>query len=315
MPRPVDEPLRNALANARVPSIAAAREWRASGAWTDVSRRFAVAGTLAEAEAVAAAMLLDLGWVERLLVPLIKGLAADPLFEAPIRAHRDGLRTGAVLYEDSRVAITATVMDHASSAARANPDSVVVSGRVAWTRYVRAGGATLRRWRADRVGDSWTAACAKSATVLPPAALRDGAIVRHDGRSDAMLISDARGDVVSLAITLKMEAAPLMREYAANTGRLLRIATLDDRAARCAMLLTVLRELGHADGQAFDDATRDPAFFLRWDAMRDWLASDAMSALPRLRAMATGDPHPEIRDAAAAMVPRVEQLMAQRCPA
>lgn len=306
----IDETMRRALADARAPSIAAARQWRDGDTWRSLSHRFAQAGTLAAGEALAAALLVNLGWVEGLLAPLIAHLSGDPLFEAPIKAHRDRLRTGAVLFEDAAVIVTATVSDHAAPAAYRVPDSVVVPGRVTWTRYIRAGGATMRRWRAEPAGDAWTAADAAPAVPLDPVTLHDGAIVRHDGRCDAMLLSGARADVVALSLTLKRDAAPFMREYACDTGALLRIATLDDRAARCAMLLSVLREMEHRDPRPFEAATRDPAFFLRWDAMRDWLASDAAATLPRLREMAADDPHPKVRGAAATMLPRIEALVA-----
>jgi hypothetical protein len=66
------------------------------------------------------------------------------------------------------------------------------------------------------------------------------------------------------------------------------------------MLLAFLRLAGRADaGPQFDAATRDPAFHLRWAAMREWLALDARAAMPRLEAMMVADPHVEIREAAA----------------
>jgi HEAT repeat protein len=40
-------------------------------------------------------------------------------------------------------------------------------------------------------------------------------------------------------------------------------------------------------------------FYVRWHAMREFLALDAEAALPSLRAMARSDPHPEVRAAAA----------------
>lgn len=179
------------------------------------------------------------------------------------------------------------------------PATVIVSGRMAVTRWVRAGGATLRRWRTEPVTPQFTAALAAPCTPLDPVALADGAMLRVDGRTDGQLATGATSAMVTLTATIRTGAAPLMREYRVADGALLRVGSGDEAASRVEMLLTFLRESGRADaGQRFAEATRDPAFQLRWAAMREWLALDARAALPRLREMAASDPHGEIRASA-----------------
>lgn len=308
MPAPIDGRLRDAIAAARVRSLAAGRDWADDAAVRAVTARLADVTTLAEGEVAARALVADTGWVEALLAPWIARLRDDPLSEPPFKTQRDALRTGMVLAETPAASVTMAAIDHLAPAARVMPDTIVVGGRVSWTRYLRGGDARLWRWRADRIDEGWHGGIAAPARPLAVQPLVDGAVVRIDGRSDAMLLVDPAAPIVSVTITLRHGAAPFMREYDRVGGGLVRVATLDDGAARSTMLLTLLRELGQADGEVFDALSRDPAFFVRWDAMREWLASDARAALPRLRAM-TDDPHPDVRAAARAMLPVVDARM------
>ena len=308
MPAPIDGRLRDAIAAARLRSLAAGRDWADDAAVRAVTAKFADVATLAEGEAVARALVEDTGWVAALLSPWIARLRDDPLFEPPFRSQRDALRTGMVLAETPAASVTMAAIDHLAPAARAMPDTVVVGGRVSWTRYLRGGDARLWRWRADRIEDGWHGGTAAPVRPLAIQPLVDGAVVRLDGRTDAMLLVEPAATIVSVTITLRHGAAPFMREYDRTGGGLVRVATLDDGAARSTMLLTLLRELGQADAEVFDALSQDPAFFVRWDAMREWLASDARAALPRLRAM-TDDPHPDVRAAARKMLPVAEAHM------
>lgn len=253
------------------------------------------------------------GWVAALLGPWIERLRDDPLIEPPFKSQRDALRTGMVLAETPVASVTMAAIDPFAPAARVLPDTVVVGGRVSWTRYLRGGGARLWRWRADPVDANWHGEVAAPARPLAVRPLADGAVVRIDGRQEAMLLVDPSSPIVSVTVTLRIGAAPFLREYDRIGGALVRVATLDDAAARSTMLLTLLRELGQGDAAVFDALSRDPAFFVRWDAMREWLAVDARSALPRLRIM-TDDPHPEVRTAAQAMLPVVEARMGAAWP-
>lgn len=307
----MDEDLHRAMAEARGRSVAYADRWRSSGVVSWLDRSF---GSGRDAEAVAMGLLSDIGWVGNLLSGPLAQLADDPLFEAPFRCSRDSLRTSAMLYDGPIASISATVL---SAAARQSEPggSVVAPGRLCFTRYVRSGGAVAERWQAGRPDEPFLAASAAPAQPLAPLAIAQGQIVRHDGREAAHRLTGFARDVVTMTILLRDHSVPLVREYAADDGRLIRAATLDDRPARAAMLLRLLRAQERTDAAAaFDGATRDPAFFLRWEAMREWLALDALAALPRLTAMAADDPHPEIRAAAEAMLALVTARRALDAP-
>lgn len=291
---------------------AAARSFAAAAAFRegDAYRGLAAAFGVQPAEAAASAVLGDAGWVGDLLAPLIDLLRGDPWFEPPFRVARDGLRTGAILFENAQVSIAATVLSADALAALPPPRTVVMAGRLTLTRYVRSGGARLRRWQVPPAGPHFTASTAPPCIALPDRALTDGDVVRQDGRTTAHVVADAGTDVVTIAATIRAETAPLAREYAVDGGALIRVATTDDRAARTQILLAYLRLAGRRDARCYAAATRDGAFFLRWAAMREWLAVDALAALPRLRAMAEADPNAEVREAAATTLALVERRRA-----
>jgi hypothetical protein len=210
-----------------------------------------------------------------------------------------------VLVEHDGAGLTATVMHE-------TPEEplVATSGRLAVTRYHRAGGARLLAWDAGEDAAAFRFASAPRLVALPAIALADGEIRALDGRRHAFALTDAAAPVV--ALTISPRTGGLARAYDRASGRLVRVAGNDMAEARRRMLLTLLRVSGRRDAAAqFDAATRAPAHDLRWAAMREWLALDAEAALPRLRTLAD-DPHPDVRDAARATLPLVE---ARLCPA
>jgi hypothetical protein len=297
------------MARARAPELAA--QWRDSAGYRALVATFAgVAHDAERACARAERLLADDGWIGPLLAPLLAALDADPFFEPPFRVNRDALRIGAVLFDCPAATLTATVLDADARAAQAPADTVRLSGHWSVTRYVRGGGATLRRWRVAPVAGDFSAASAAPAVARDPVPIADGDVVRQDGRVEGHWIDGACADVVMLSVAIRPGAAPLMREYRLSDGGFVRAAAADDRASRTEMLLAFLRLSGRADaGARFDAASRDADFHLRWAAMREWLLLDARAALPRLADMASDDPNAEVRAAAA------RTFAAVRCPA
>lgn len=315
-------PDRDRFVAAQVRSRKVASTWRETDGHRRATAIFAGLGN-APAEAVAdaaEALIGDDGWPAAMLAPLIAALAEDDWFDPPFRVSRDALRIGAVLFDSPIVSISASVLSADILATLPPPATLVVPGRLSVVRYWRANDATLRRWHAARADDDFVAATAPPCVEGDPVVLRDGMTLRIDGRDTGQLIAAATSDLVMLTATIRRDASPFMREYAIDGGALVRVAALDEAAARTQMLLALLRQMGRADAaDCFDAASRDPAFFVRWQAMREWVALDAATALPRLRAMAH-DPHPEVRQAAIQTASMVEQRLAGRvervpCPA
>jgi len=314
----IDAETRAAILAARAAAGDTIRGWRSGEAYRALAARFADCppDDASEAMARATRLLEKADWAAALLQPLVEALAGDPLFEPPFRTSRDGLRIGGVLFECPAMALSACVTSAAAMRRLPAPRALTFSGRMVVTRYVCAGGARLRRWRTEPAGPDFSATTAPSCREIEALRLTDGDVIATDGGHEAQLLSEAQSDVVTLVATIPAGTAPLMREHAVADGRLLRIASGDDRASRTEMLLAFLRLAGRTDaGPRFAEATGDPAFHLRWAAMREWLALDARAALPRLEAMAAGDPHRDIREAAARTLAVVRSRLDTPCPA
>lgn len=307
-------PARARLTEAQAAAAMLAQDWRQSAPYARATALFADCDN-ASADAIAdraMALLADPDWAGDLIAPLIDALALDAWINPPLRFSRDPLRTGAILFEHPLVTITAAVLTAATLASAPRPTTVVVPGRLSVVRYERGGGATLLLWRAEPATPDFTAADAPPCRPVGAARLVDGLVRRIDGRTHAQLIDGATSDIVTVTATIRADSVAVMREYARSGGALVRVAALDDTASRTQMLAALLRQAGRADAaDAFDLASRDPAHFVRWGVMREWLALDAGAALPRLRAM-LDDPHAEIRAAAAHMIPLVEAKL--QCP-
>lgn len=313
MPAAIGDDLRRDLISARPRAAADWHDWRCSPPVRRMRAGWANVRCVEDAAAHAEAMLSDLAWVDAIFAPMIGALARYPLADPPVKVSRDALRTSVLVHDCPVASLTATILSAQAVADAPSPASIVVAGRLSVMRVHQGGGAVLRRWRAAPVRDDFTREGADRCHALAPLTLEDGAVIRLDGRTDAMLITDARTDVATLTATIRLGAAPVMREYARDDGRPLRAATLDEGASRCQMLLTLLRASSRRDaGEAFDAATSDPAFFVRWDAMRQWLAIDADAAGPRLAEMAATDPNADIRAAAEATLAQIARLRRER---
>ena len=308
-------PDRTTAAAASARSAELARRWRDSDAFRRLAERFAGLGEddVGEIAHRAHDLLEDDDWTRALLAPGIAALAEDPWAQPPLAISRDPLRTGAVFFDAGCVVLTASVAAADALAALPPPASVIVPGRLAIVRYVQSGGARLHLWRAAAAGAEFGAADAAPAVPLGSLPLGDGVVLRLDGRTRGWWLSGAAADVVTLTATIRAGQAPLMREYAVPSGAFLRCATLDERAARAQMLLTFLRVAGRRDAaDRFDAVSRDATPFLRWSAMREWLALDALAALPRLGEMAQADPSVEVRTVARDTLALVEARRAER---
>jgi hypothetical protein len=312
----LSEELRARIAASRAASREIARRWLEGAEYRALGRAFLDCPLDRAEPAVERAeqLLADPGWAEALLEPLLVALGRDPLFEPPFKVSRDAFRIGALLFDCPAVALVANVT-HAT--AMPAPATILFTGHVAVTRHIRTGSATLQRWEAEPVDVRFSTGSAAPARPLPSATLGQGDVRRLDGRIEAQFATGARSDMVTLTATIRPGAAPLMREYAIANGALVRIASTDERAARTEMLLAFLRLSRRADAAAcFEAATHEPAFHLRWAAMREWLALDARAALPRLAEMAHSDANAEIRAAATLTLVAVERRLEEvRCPA
>ncbi len=251
-------------------------------------------------------------WLGALLGPLVAALRDDPWFQPPLRVSRHEGRIGAVLFQSPAVTVTASVIAPNQRPQTLPHDAVVVMpGRLAVTYCHRAGGARWARFEAGLAGNDLSVSTAARCVPAGEIMLSAGGIYRHDGRTGGQVMLGGAGAVVLVTAMIVRQSACFVRDYATATGRLLRLTALDDGAARAQILLAFLAQANRPEAQLLlAELSHDAAFFVRWSAMQQWLATDVGAAIGRLRQMAGGDAHPEVRAAAAAMVPVAQAHLA-----
>ncbi|RJF85906.1 hypothetical protein [Sphingomonas cavernae] len=288
------------LAKDRV-ALTAARH-RAAMMWRDHPAREALRHLLdecavADVEVMAGTIVTHLAKgdpVAGLMADLGAMLEQEPFFDPPCATIDDEVHRGIVILDHPVAIVTLSVASADRIAARKalghGAGSVGTSGAVSVIRFHRAGGARLRFWHCEG------ATCSASGA---PQACRDDDVLIVDGRSRGFVIESCESDIVMLRVTLKRGQAAMRREYDAASGALVGVASNDEAASRSQMLLTLLRIAGRQDAaDCFHDAIASETHFLRWHAMREYLALAPAAALPLLRRMATHDPHDEVRLAA-----------------
>jgi hypothetical protein len=261
------------------------------------------------------AAILDLfssdAWVDVLVDRIAAGLREDPFFLPPFQALRSEISSGLVIHDDDHVTVTAGVTgvtDLAVKKSAGRGGSINFSGQVTVLKFVRAGGAVLSFWEAPRIGEDFAASAAGTCRRTGRRAIADGEVLVIDGRAHSYVIDHARRNILVLQAILKADQAPLGVEYDAASGAYLGCSAVDDADSRIQMIATLARKLGHREAfEAIAPFTAHARFFVRWHAMRELIGIDARAALPRLRTMARGDPHPDVQRAAQATLEQLDR--------
>jgi hypothetical protein len=267
------------------------------------------------APAVTAKMVELLGddrWIDALIEDLCGALRADPCFEPPFRHISSEIHSGLIVFEDDQVSLAAGLTSLASLAQKkrrkGRPSSIGFSGQVEILKFVRAGGARLSFWEAPHIDGAFTAAGAGRCRRTGERGIGDGEVLVVDGRHQSFVIEHASSNLLVLQATVKPDQAPLSVEYDSVTHEYVGCSAADDSASRIQMITTLLRKLDCAAAvPAMAEFLDHPNFFVRWHVMRELLGLDVEAALPHLKRMAAGDPHPETRRAARAVLDRLER--------
>lgn len=255
-------------------------------------------------------LMADPGWVRALVAKACRAALADPFFEPPFASLGTGALQGLVLLDHPLALVSLAVLP-ARAAVPAGPRSIGFPGLASVARVLAGGGTEIAMWEAPEPGPDFSAATAAPCRRAGTRCLVDGELLATDGRTQTWAVDRFAGDLVLLRGEVRAGAAPLAREYDPDTLALVAVSTTEEDASRTGLLLGLLRALGRAEaGPLFGHVAGTGPFFLRWCAMREYLALDPLAALPVLARMARGDPHPEVRAAAA----ETEAGLARRYP-
>jgi len=258
---------------------------------------------------VAVAQLLpwlgDSAWLQARLDAALALLAADPFARPPLRLVGGGDNGAGGLVLADRGCVRLTLLVRPAGSCIAPPATAVfVPGRAA-IRVLASGGAALRLHQVA-VGEAeekggFTASAAAPCRSEPPRVLRTGETLHLDTARQSWSLAGARGDVLLLELAVQPPSPLPIRAYEVASGGLIHVSASRRDSSFRAMALTLLRHLGRTGAAPlFVAETRSEDFAARWHAMRELIALDPAAARPHLAAMATSDPHPEVRAAATA---------------
>lgn len=242
--------------------------------------------------------------IEALLSDLIACASTDPFFCPPLATTSTEINTGYSLFSDDGLTIGLGVIGVDALATKrvsaAGQTAINFTGFVTSYRFLKAGGATLSFWEASELGDYFGGDGAGTCRLVGRRTIEDGETLLLDGRRQSLVIEHLKSDMLCLQAGVQAEAAPLSVDYDSRTFRYLGAVSTDEASSRTQMMVTLLRQLDRTDAMPIiEQALGDPHFYTRWHVMREMLALDADFALPSLKRMAAGDPHPEVRFAAA----------------
>jgi hypothetical protein len=236
---------------------------------------------------------------------LIEAAAADPYFRPALRSLTSEIHSGILLFDTAELTLFVSVMPADGLAAkrcsRTGRRSIVFPGHQSLYRFIRSGGATFSFWEAPLIEPGFTAAASGRCRLVERRRIADGELLEMDGRNESFVIEHAAGDLVYLQAISSAGRAPLTVEYDSDTHEYVGASSTDEISSRTQMMLSLLRTMDRTDAvPVMVGMLANPHFYARWQTMRELLALDAQAALPHLAAMAGGDPHPEVRAAAAA---------------
>jgi hypothetical protein len=177
--------------------------------------------------------------------------------------------------------------------------SVMMTPKDLLVRFIKAGGARITFYTCDEVNDSNPARPDMRCDAGRTVAVHDGdTFVLRAGR-DSFSVESAESVVCFAQAYAKHSTASVMPEFDSGSRRLIGLSATNDKSSRIQMMATILRLFGHE--RAFEIAEPFAAhqdYFVRWYVMRELIAIDSARALPLVEAMATNDPHPQVRDTA-----------------
>lgn len=235
----------------------------------------------------------------------VAAAAADPFCRPPLRASRNAVQDGLLLFADPALTIQIAVTSADGLAVKRlsgePPPVLSFTGQHSLFRFVKAGGAVLSVWSAPFIGPDFTLGAGGRCRLRESRRLADGDVIEFDGRFETFTVDSAGSDLVYLFASTPLEAGPVGVDYDPLTLEPVAASSTDDAGSRIQMMLALLRTMDRRDAAPlFAEALSTRHFHARWQAMREFLALDAELALPHLERMAEADPHPEVRAAAEA---------------
>lgn len=247
-------------------------------------------------------LFADTDWVTVLARDWIREAGEDCFFVPPFRPASGAFHESAQLLELPSVTISLCAIDSAKLRARKRQRrekrSVFFSGSRAWLKFLEPGGLRMSFWEKHGRSDANHDAGARCLRVCDKAIVQ-GELLSIDLAQRSFVFDHADSPVLFLYGELRVGGATLACEYDVGSGRCVGRSSGAQNWSRVQLMASYLSLFGVPGLPAvFDRVIAEAPFFVRWHVMREWVALDPVSALPRLTQMASNDPHHEIRFAA-----------------
>jgi hypothetical protein len=241
--------------------------------------------------------------LEAMMRELIATSRIDPFFRPPFHPLSSEIQSSLLLYHhpDLSISLGVTEVDMlaAKKARRRGAASINFTGFSTLLRFLKGGGATLSFWEAPAIADDFVASQAGTCRMVDRRRIEDGEEIVIDGRCQSFVIEHATSDILFFQAVARAGCAPVGTEYDSDSLRFIGSSSTDEASSRLQMMVSLLRAMGREEAfPFFVQALESPQFYTRWHVMREMLSMDADAALPSLRRMAAGDPHPDVRAAA-----------------
>lgn len=255
------------------------------------------------------ALLSDVRWLTSYTADWIAAARRDPLFTPSYRAATGPFHSSAIVIEHrlATVSVNAINPDALRQRKRMNGGrgSIFFPGRQSYLRFLTSGGLRMSYWEIDGEPDCGEGDAALRCCCIGSDSVSTNQPMAFDMARRSYVFEGASESAIFLHGELRAGGISLAREFDAVTGRLIGSSAGSETWSRVQMMLSFLRSVDRRDAaDVFRATIAEAPFFVRWHAMREWLALDPRSAWPVLIEMADDDPHPEIGASARAVIAR-----------
>ncbi|MCG6119433.1 MAG: hypothetical protein MEP44_02195 [Blastomonas sp.] len=161
-----------------------------------------------------------------------------------------------------------------------------------WTtiRFLSAPHARIQRHLLSQTGAGWLA------FREAPEPLTTGQAICLNNATEAVRFVEVGADVIMLRMLVRDPDSDQVFECDALTGAVLRVREAQSHHGRIRMALSLLRALGRSDAiAAITRAMASWPAHLRWHAVREALATDAVAGFALLQTLARTDPDSQVR--------------------
>ncbi len=230
----------------------------------------------------------------------------QPLMLPALRHFTNGVLHSVIIVDTPHVALSLAVVNAAAwqdaqQHMNAGTDIVSFTPGIVYMKILHGSGCAEFHKKTPHEGTH--ASCIKAGRKD----VKKGSVIRIDGASQAMRFSAIDTDILMLRILRKPVKAVLKQEFDANSGALVFEASGHDRDTRTQMMLALLRTMKRSDtAPVMAMLARQGEAHMRWQAMRECIATDIATGIAELRHMAAKDEAPELRAIAARTLAELE---------